>query len=265
MRINITKLCRCFDRSRQALYKAKDQNDLKEQDMILKNVQEIRRTQPCVGTRKLKDHLASQGIVLGRDRLFGILRQARLLIKPKRRYQRTTYSRHRFKAYTNLLKTHTVTGPDQAYASDITYVATDRGYCYLFLITDIYSRKIVGHCLHKDLTVHGALIALCRAIAQKRPGKEFIHHSDRGVQYCCHDYVDLIESHQGRMSMTEENHVYENALAERVNGILKNELLPDRLPHVEASHIVDHAIGIYNNQRLHNSLGNRTPQRAHNN
>lgn len=262
--MNITRLCRCFDRSRQALYKTKDKDDLKEQ-MILKNVQEIRHTQPCVGTRKLKDHLASQGTMIGRDRLFDLLRQSQLLIKPKRRYQRTTYSRHRFKAYNNLLKSHTVTGPDQAYASDITYVATDRGYRYLFLITDIYSRKIVGHCLHKDLTVQGALIALQRALAQRRSGQDFIHHSDRGVQYCCHDYVGLIENHQGRMSMTEENHVYENALAERVNGILKNELLPDRLPYSQAPDIVDQAIGIYNNQRLHNSLGNRTPQWVHNN
>lgn len=233
--------------------------------MVLKNVQKVRYTQPCVGTRKLKDHLASDGIMIGRDRLFDILRQAHLLIKRRRRYQRTTYSRHRLRVYNNLLKKHAVTGPDQAYASDITYLATDRGYRYLFLITDIYSRKIVGHCLHKDLSVQGALIALHKALVQRRPGLDFIHHSDRGMQYCCHDYVELIESHQGRISMTEENHVYENALAERVNGILKSELLPDRLPHFEASHIVDHAIGIYNNQRLHNSLGNRTPQWVHNN
>ena len=261
----MTELCECFGYSRQALYKYKLQDDQKERAMILKKVQTIRYNQPHVGTRKLKDHLAGQGITVGRDRLFDLLRARQLLIKPKRRYQKTTYSRHRLKTYRNLVKDHPATGPDQVYASDITYVSTDQGYQYLFLITDMYSRKIVGHCLHKDLTISGALMALQRAIKQQRKPREFIHHSDRGIQYCSHEYIRMLEHHNASVSMTEENHVYENALAERVNGILKTELLPRRLPRATAHKIVERAINIYNKQRLHNSLINRTPESVHNN
>ena len=231
--------------------------------MIRQKVQKIRHRQHRVGTRKLKDHLADQGVIVGRDRLFELLRHWQMLVKPKRRYHQTTYSRHRLKTYPNLVRDHQPTGPDQVYASDITYLATDRGYQYLFLTTDMYSRKIVGHCLNKDLTMTGSLSALQKVLKQRRSNTQFIHHSDRGLQYCAHDYVRLLEKHNGSVSMTEQNHVYENALAERVNGILKTELLPDNLPEHLAGRIVEQAIDIYNKERLHNSLGNRTPDSVH--
>ena len=235
--------------------------------MIHEQVINIRKDQPRVGCRKLKDHLADKNISVGRDRFIELMREWSLLIKPKRNYKRTTNSRHRFKKYKNLIKNKPTKGPNQVWVSDITYLRTREGFCYLSLITDQYSRKIVGHHVHPNLTHIGVLTALKMALTQKpQTKKRLTHHSDCGLQYCSDDYIALLKSHRARISMTEDNHVYENALAERVNGILKNEfLLATTWPSVHhARRAVQQAIKIYNTQRLHNSLGNKTPESIHN-
>ena len=150
---------------------------------------------------------------------------------------------------------------------DITYIETQEGFGYLFLITEQFSRKIVGYDFNISLSIEGALAALRMALRQSSVGSSLIHHSDRGIQYCSHDYVELLESHGARISMTEENHVYENAMAERVNGILKTELIGNTrdVPFDEAKWIIHEAISIYNNERLHMSLNYKTPDFIHQN
>jgi len=237
--------------------------------MILNEVKKVRHRQPKVGTRKLhrmvNAQLKQDGIQIGRDRLFGLLRSHNLLIKPRRRYQQTTYSRHRFHKYGNLIREIKLVRPNQLYVADITYILTLEGYCYLALITDAYSRKIVGYDLGRSLGIEGSLRALKMALAQLKGPIELVHHSDRGIQYCSHAYVDLLYNHGVQISMTEENHVYENALAERVNGILKNEfLLGETLVSFEvAKELAKEAILIYNNERLHLSLNYMTPEMKH--
>jgi transposase InsO family protein len=150
--------------------------------------------------------------------------------------------------------------------SDITYIATEDGFCYLSLITDVYSRKVVGYSLSQSLSIEGSLEALEKALASRtKKAQKLIHHSDRGVQYCSHAYVHRLQDAGITISMTEENHVYENALAERVNGILKMELgLGEKLlSYSVAQKLVSEAIDIYNNERLHMSLDYITPEQKH--
>ena len=259
----------CFGYSRQAFYKRQGLESKREaaEQEILQVVRRIRCRQPRVGTRKLQRHLQAEGIVVGRDRLLEVLRQNGLLIRTKRNYKRTTQSKHRFKTYKNKIKTLKVKRPNRVYVSDITYIKVAAIYYYLFLVTDLFSRKIVGYDLHPNLTTHGAVNAMRMALAQ-RPDEQdskTIHHSDRGVQYCSHEYIELLEKDQIDISMTQENHVYENALAERVNGILKTEFLLNRQPSIEVAKVaVKESIEIYNKERLHMSLGYRTPEEVHN-
>lgn len=237
--------------------------------MILDKVKKIRQRQPKVGTRKLhrmvNEQLKNDGIQIGRDRLFGLLRAHKLLIKPRRRYKQTTYSRHRFRKYGNLIRGIKLMRPNQLYVADITYIFTLEGYCYLALITDAYSRKIVGYNLSRSLGIDGCFYALKMALEPLSGPANLIHHSDRGIQYCSQAYVDLLCKHGVQISMTEENHVYENALAERVNGILKNEfLLGENLASFAvAKELVEEAIHIYNTERLHLSLNYMTPEMKH--
>lgn len=234
--------------------------------MIIDRVQKIRLRQPKVGARKLQKHLDSQGIKIGRDRLFNLLREHKLLVKRRKNFKRTTYSQHSLKTYPNLIKGFLPKAPNEAYVSDITYIRTQEGYCYLFLITDIYSRKIVGYALSRNLTFKGALRALRKALRHRNPSTSLIHHSDRGIQYCSNDYINLLKRNNVKISMTEDNHVYENALAERVNGILKSELIILRtLPSFKiARRLITQSIDIYNKERLHLSLNFRTPEQIHN-
>lgn len=232
-------------------------------------VKKIRHRQPKVGTRKLhrmvNEQLKSEGIQIGRDRLFDLLRPLDLLIRRRKSAKQTTDSRHRLNKYGNLIRDLELTRPNQVYVSDITYVETLRGFCYLALITDAYSRKIVGYDLSRSLSVEGSLRALQIALAQLAGPIQLIHHSDRGLQYCSHAYVDLLRAHSVRISMTEERHVYENAKAERVNGILKSEfLLGEQLASFDvAEQLVKEAIQIYNQERLHLSLDYQTPAMVH--
>jgi transposase InsO family protein len=265
---SIEKVCNNYDMHRDAYYKCTKRNQARKdvESKVLKLVNKERIDQPRVGGIKLykdlRETFERMGIKVGRDRLFDILRANGLLIKPKKASCRTTDSYHRFHKYNNLVKDVDVTAPNQVWVSDITYIRTVNGFCYLALITDMYSRKIVGYDISDSLELAGCLRALQTAIASARPKDGLIHHSDRGIQYCSNQYVSELQKRKFKISMTEENHCYENAIAERVNGILKDEFYLDQcfFSTQNASKATKSAIEIYNNKRLHISLGYKTPE-----
>jgi putative transposase len=267
LKVSIAELCRCFGLTRDAYYKFLNRRRKLETvaSKVIELVKEERKDQPRVGTRKLHEALLSLFIVMnlkiGRDRLFDILREHDMLIHRKRASCRTTNSYHHFHKYQNLVKDTAVTRPNQVWVSDITYIRTVKGFCYLALITDLYSRKIVGYDISDSLELAGCLRALNRALWLVRPAQGLIHHSDRGIQYCSKAYVDTLKKHHFKISMTEENHCYENAVAERVNGILKDEFFLDQCfsSTSHAAMATKNAIEIYNSKRLHLSLGYKTP------
>lgn len=233
-------------------------------------VQGIRYRQPRVGTRKLvfdvNHKLVLNGLEpIGRDHLFDVLRERDLLVKPLKRFVKTTNSYHRFRKHKNLLLNTKQTSPDQAYAADITYLRILQGFCYLSLLTDVYSRKIVGFYLSKDLGANGPVRALKMALKQCPNPQGVIHHSDRGIQYCCDAYAEILEKNKMCISMTETNHCYENSKAERVNETLKYDLmLGEVLPSFTvALKAVKEAVNIYNNERRHVALEYLTPQAKH--
>jgi putative transposase len=237
--------------------------------LIVAEVQAIRRQLPLLGGRKLfyKLQPAFQRwqMTLGRDRFFELLRRYRLLLPPRKRTDRTTQSRHLLPPYGNLIKALDLTGPQQVWVADITYLRLVNGFAYLALLTDAWSRKIVGYDVSTSLSLDGSLRALNMALTGDASGQSLIHHSDRGLQYCSREYVNLLQARGVRVSMTEDNHVYENALAERVNGILKTEFLLDAvlLSLSDAQQRVREAIRLYNNERPHLSLGYLTPSQKH--
>lgn len=237
--------------------------------MIVELVQEIRRYQPKIGGKKLYKLLRLNLELLpgctGRDKFFDILRKRCLLVKRRKKYVNTTNSWHRFHKHKNKLKDKLLTGPNQAYVSDITYLRTNQGFVYLFLQTDAYSRKITGWSLSENLSIEGAIDALQMTLRQCITPQGVIHHSDRGIQYCSTEYVKILKAHQMQISMTEQNHCYENAIAERVNGILKDEFLLDATFANKAIALkaVRQAIECYNIRRPHWSLNLCTPQQIH--
>lgn len=237
--------------------------------MVIQKVLEIRGEQPRIGGRKLYKLLSGElqqpEVKVGRDKFFSLLSEAGLLIKRKRKHVSTTNSHHRFYTYNNLLKNKLLSRSQQAYVADITYLRTQQGFVYLFLLTDAYSRKIVGWNLSNSLGIDGGLSALKMAIKHTNHPEGLIHHSDRGIQYCSNGYVKLLKKHKIQISMTEENHCYENGLAERVNGILKEDFLLDAVwpDYVTARKAVAHAVETYNNRRPHWSLGLQVPSVVH--
>lgn len=226
---------------------------------------------PRLGTRKLyyvlKASFQQKGLRVGRDKLFSVLRESGMLIKPKRRYVQTTDSRHWMRKYPNLINAlPPPTRSEQIWVSDITYVATDEGFGYLSLITDAYSKRIMGYALRSDLTKEGPLSALRMALKGRRyTDQALIHHSDRGYQYCSKDYVMLLKINSVNISMTEKGSPYENAIAERINGILKQEFLLQEsfVDRNTAKQVIDQSIMIYNSKRPHLSLDMQTPDQAH--
>lgn len=253
--------------SRQAYYKRfKIEKRLQEEtDQTIEEVLLIRRQQPKVGGRKLQKMLRERQIKIGRDRLFNMLRDKEMLVSKKRKYIRTTNSYHRFKTHKNLIKQRPAKKSEEVFVSDITYIETMEGNSYLSLITDQYSRKVVGYSLSKSLSIEGSVKALKMALRGVKEPSNLIHHSDRGIQYCSKGYTDLLNKNSVQISMTEENHVYENALAERVNGILKEEfMLGEKLQsHKIAGKMTKEAIYIYNNERLHMAIDYMTPEQKH--
>jgi putative transposase len=240
-----------------------------KEELLLSEVRRIRHRQPKIGGKKLYKMLEGfmQGIGLkrGRDRFFDLLRVNGLLVERRKKYVVTTNSRHRFRMYPNLKKELVLTGPNQVWVADITYIKTITGFCYLALLTDAFSRKIVGYDLGQSLSIESSMRALKMALKQNGYPSGLIHHSDRGVQYCSYDYTGLLQENGVKISMTEQNHVYENALAERVNGILKEEFLLGEtlLSYKVARKMVKQSVEIYNNERPHLSLNYETPQARH--
>jgi len=237
-----------------------------EEGIVLKLVDAIREDEPRVGTRKLCDRLNKAGKLVGRDALFSLLGRTDRLVKPKKSFVKTTYSRHRYAVAPNRIKELTVTAPKQVLVSDITYLRMTRGeHAYLFLITDKFSRQIVGFHVSRDLSHYSALLALDNAVERMGNVKGAIHHSDRGCQYCCHEYLRYLRERQMLASMTDESHCYQNAIAERVNGILKDEFNLDAVfeNFAQLQRAVTKAILVYNTKRTHWSLGLKTPQEVY--
>ena len=223
-----------------------------------------------IGTRKLhyliKPSLDKIGIRCGRDRLNAILKFEGMLVKKKRNHMRTTNSYHRFYKYPNLIKDIEINRSEQVWASDITYIRTGEGFMYLSLITDVYSKQVVGYELSDKLKTINCINALKEAIkGRKYPERSLIHHSDRGLQYCTPSYTEILESNNIGISMTTKHDPYENAVAERINETLKNEFdLEDRLPDQKhAEREVNKTIWVYNNLRPHDSCNKLTPVNAH--
>lgn len=243
---------------------------LTTEELVLEMVLTHRRLMPRIGGKKLywmvKPDIIQMGIKLGRDKFFDLLRANGLLVERKQRYARTTDSYHRFHVHRNLLKDKVIRRPNQAVVSDITYLRV-RGqkFVYLFLNTDAYSRKILGWDLSESLAIEGAIKALKMTLKQCPDPTGLIHHSDRGIQYCSKDYVKILKKNKVLISMTEQNHCYENSMAERVNGILKDEFMLDVEfgSQEQALKAVKQAISIYNNHRPHMSLNLSTPQQIH--
>jgi len=232
-------------------------------------VQPIRHVMPRIGGRKLhfliQDGLDQKALKIGRDRFFHWLKENDLLISPKRMYVHTTQSNHRFWVHENLTQRIILDRPNRLWVSDITYLRTLEGFCYLALITDAYSRKIVGYDASDSLELEGCRRALNRALQTASDLSQLMHHSDRGIQYCARQYTDLLKSKGIQISMAAKGNCYENALAERVNGILKNEFNLDYTFKTKGHAIkaVHESIYIYNQHRPHWAIGLQTPQQRH--
>ncbi|MFN8243718.1 MAG: IS3 family transposase [Ferruginibacter sp.] len=270
--VGFAKLCGLFGKTRQAVYDItwRQTDELLKEDLILHLVGDIRADLPKIGGVKLyyllQEKIAAHGIKIGRDSFFDLLRANNLLIKRKRKYVVTTLSRHKFKIWPNLIEALIVNRPEQLWVSDITYLRTKAGFVYLFLITDAYSRKIMGYHLSQGLKVKGCIIALNKAITSRYyPGRALIHHSDRGIQYCCNSYVSLLKQENLQISMTQTGSPYDNAIAERINGILKTELGLDQVfeSYNSAVEPIAKSIHAYNNLRPHMSCDFLTPEQAH--
>lgn len=269
---SISILCSLLGYSRQSYYQRCKALELEvlQTELIIQQVLMIREDQRKVGTRKLLIHLEpffkAHNISIGRDALFTLLADNKLLIRRRnRRNPITTFSRHWMRKYPNLIIGMRAVAPHQIWVSDITYIALgEREFGYLSLVTDAYSRKIIGHYLCKDLSTEGCIKALRKAIKQLPANTYPIHHSDRGCQYCSFEYVNTLIHRGLQISMTQSGDPLENAIAERVNGIIKEEFLSDRYINLkEAQKAVDHAVSVYNNIRLHLSLNMITPTEAH--
>jgi len=255
----------------QNYYKKRMKSEEKriDEDLIVELVRRERRLQPRLGGRKLYEilgpALSELGLKIGRDQLFRVLREREMLVPPLPRTPRTTPSRHCLPVFGNLIAALEPTDPNQIWVSDITYVRIETGFVYLALIMDRYSRKIVGHHCGDTLEAIGCVRALDQALAELPPGCRPIHHSDRGCQYCCHEYVERLTDRGLAVSMTERNHCYENAHAERVQGILKQEYgLRMTFKNLEqARNAVEQAVWLYNHRRPHSSLQFQIPAEVH--
>ncbi len=238
---------------------------MKLEQNIITIVRKRRKSLPREGVRKLVKSLDKEftkaNLSVGRDTLFKVLRKNKMLTLRKKYSMKTTNSHHRFYKHRNIIKGLEITKPNQVWVSDITYIRTVKGFCYLALITDMYSRKIVGYDLSDSLELKGCVRALNKAIYQAKEIKQLIHHSDRGIQYCSNVYTQILKRKKIGISMTEENHCYENAIAERVNGILKDEFYLDQTftNVAHAKRATKNAINLYNEIRLHLSLNYKTP------
>lgn len=256
--------------SRQAIYQMRNRVLLREIELakVKAMVQEIRMELPRLGTRKLyyllTERFKEAGIKIGRDALFDFLRRESLLIRPKKSYTKTTYSNHWLRKHPNLLKDLEINQEEQVFVSDITYVKTKEKTCYLSLVTDAYSRKIMGYSVSENMNAENVAEALQMAIKNRTTNNKLIHHSDRGLQYCSDYYQQILKKHRIKPSMTDGYDCYQNALAERVNGILKQEFLLYKTENIkQLDKMVKESIYLYNNKRPHLGLKMKTPNMAH--
>ena len=270
--MNVTSVCRRVGMSRQNYYARHRQRQRRAVDgeLVAGLARRERRMQPRLGTRKLyhllKPELEQAGVRIGRDRMFDELRSRGLLLEPVAAQDpRTTQSYHNLPVFRNLVKDLEVKAPNEVWVSDLTYLRTAEGFVYLALITDRYSRKIVGWNVGDNLEAVGCTRALDQALKDLPPHSRPIHHSDQGSQYCCHEYVQRLGARGLPVSMTESNHCAENALAERMNGILKQEygLGAQFGSKTLAQAAVRQGIQLYNTRRPHGALGNRFPAQVH--
>jgi transposase InsO family protein len=264
-------LCRTVGMARQNYYKSRRVRERLAVDeaLVLELIRKERSYMPRLGCRKLRylvqAELEAAGVRIGRDRFFALLRRHNMLIERPKRGARTTDSRHGFAVYPNIAKDMQVTGPHQLWVSDITYIRTDEGFMYLSLVMDAFSRKIVGFDSSDNLEMEGVIRAGAQAIKQLPAGAYAVHHSDRGSQYCSQPYIKQLKAAELGISMTEENHCYENGKAERLNGILKQELGIGTSFSRKAlvAPAVAEAVAIYNQCRPHGKLKMRVPQQVH--
>jgi len=269
--IGVSELCDRVGMSRQNYYAARRLRGRREieEGLVLELVRCERRLQPRLGGRKLlhllEADLLGAGVRVGRDRFFELLAENDLLVAPRPGAPRTTDSRHCLPVFRNLLAGLGLSGPNQAWVSDLTYIRTDEGFLFASLITDAYSRKIVGAHIGDSLEAEGCLLALEEALRDLPGDRRPIHHSDRGCQYCCHQYVGRLRERGLGISMTEVTHCYENAKAERVNGILKGEYEMDRTFRTkdQARAAFHQAVWLYNHRRPHLMLGYQFPVTIH--
>ena len=273
--IGLASLCGWFGITRQAYY----QNGWRgmdigiEEDIILKEVLAIRENHKRMGTRKLYEKLQpfmlEHQIKMGRDSLFDLLSANYLLVRKRKRRITTTQSSHWLRKYPNLIREFIPTSPNQLWVSDITYWKISGTHVYISFITDAYSHKIVGHHVAQTLetveTIQALKLALIGLFGGNENSFKLTHHSDRGVQYCSHDYVKLLKDNNIQISMTENGDPLENAIAERINGILKDEYLNNYSVKTidEARIALTHAVNLYNEDRPHMSIGNQYPSDVH--
>lgn len=270
---SIDNLCAVFGYTRQAWYSHLRSVRLSfiAQEIVLEKIYEIRKELSKTGCVKLykelnNGFLQGHGISMGRDAVFNLVRSQGMLIKTKKKWAYTTNSFHRFKVHADLVQRRAAVQAEEIWVSDITYLRTSACFVYLSLVTDAYSRKIVGYHLATDLKAIGCIKALKQALKGRLyPTRPLIHHSDRGTQYCCDDYVSLLQDSNIQISMTQTGSPYDNAIAERVNGILKMEFdMEKTFKNVaQAKNCVELGIHKYNNLRLHSSCQFQTPQNTH--
>lgn len=265
-------IAQCFGISRAAIYKSLKSQKIKQTqtDKIIGLVKRVRKRMPRLGTIKLfkilKPEFDNLGIKCGRDKLYCILKKACMLVPKKKKWTRTTQSNHLFTKHSNKIKGVNLKRPEQIWQSDITYIKTSEGNLYLSLITDAYSKKIMGFELADNLKTESVKKALKKAINNRSyPNRKLIHHSDRGLQYCNPVYTETLEKQNIAISMTTKYDPYENSIAERINGILKQEfsISDHRISKSEAQNIINQSIEIYNNERPHLSCKMMTPNQAH--
>lgn len=270
-KFSVSRVCLEFGYCRSAYYKLEHRfrSKINTERQVLGLVKFRRELQPREGGRKvykgIKENLDGLNLKVGRDKLFDILRSNNMLVEPRKSYVKTTNSKHRFYIYSNLTYDFMPVKKNQLWVSDITYIRTLKGFCYLALITDAYSRKIVGYDISNSLELEGALRALKKALKSLPAGHNLIHHSDRGIQYCSYAYTELLKKRKVKISMASKGDCYENALAERVNGILKQEYYLD-VTFINVNHAIKackNAIYIYNNHRLHMALNYKIPEYVH--
>lgn len=273
--LGLSRLCGWFGISRQAYYqyRRRDEEKILQTELLLKQIHLIRSKHPRMGGRKLYRCLLpffqAHEIKMGRDALFDLLAANKLLIKRRARKSRTTYSDHWYRKYPNLIRSFIPSAPNQLWVSDITYWPTELGFFYVSLVSDAYSRRIMGYYVSTHLGALGCRKALKMALSHLRengPGADsLIHHSDRGIQYCSLKYVKLLQDHQIQISMTENGDPLENPIAERINGIIKEEYLQGVKIYeiTQARKLLKEKVNLYNQERPHMSLGYLNPEKVH--